>query len=235
MNLLDYLPIAAEDLDQLYRDLITVFEKLENPWIKELALNLLRDSEIAQRFKICPAAKTVHHAFLGGLLTHTHQLIRIINSLIPLYQNLDRDLLIFGAVFHDFGKIFELSYQNGVFSYTDEGKLVGHIAIGIALVDRKIQGIAGFPPSLEWQLKHLLLSHHGHLEYGSPKRPATLEAELLHSVDDLDSRINSIQSFMENERNSNRWTSHHKAYDQYYYKPDAYLTSADEKLEHNEP
>lgn len=126
--------------------------------------------------------------------------------------------MIFGAAFHDFGKIFELNYQ-GKFGYTDEGRLVGHIAIGVVLIDRKIQEILQFPKELEYQLKHLILSHHGKLEHGSPKRPHTIEAELLHQLDHMDSRINSIQTFMKAENNNSRWSGYHKTYDQYYFKP----------------
>lgn len=223
VNIIDYLPAAPENLDSLYGDLICVFKELGNRWVRELGLCLLEDPEISERYKICPAAKTIHHAFIGGLLTHSLQVIRSVNAIFPLYPNIDRDILVFGAAFHDFGKIFELSYRNGVFTYTDEGRLVGHITIGVSLIDRKIQKMADFPKDLEWQLKHIVLSHHGHLEFGSPKRPVTLEAVILHALDDMDSKINSIQTLMESERNPLRWTGHHKAYDQYYLKPDAYL------------
>ncbi len=219
---LAYLPRSAENLEEKFEQLLTIFEGLENPWIRQLGLALLKDPDIASRYKVCPAAKTIHHAFLGGLLVHSLQLIQLVEAILPHYQKLDRSILIFGAAFHDFGKIYELSYNHG-FGYTDEGKLVGHIAIGVQLVDRKILGIAEFPKELEWQLKHIILSHHGRLEYGSPKRPHTVEAQLLHHLDDMDSKINSIQTMMEAEANDCRWTAHHKAYDNYYYKSDAYL------------
>jgi 3'-5' exoribonuclease len=218
----DYVPQTEANLNLLYDDLIGEFEKLKNPWVRDLGLALLRDPEIAARYKVCPAAKTIHHAFIGGLLTHSLQLIHLVKAILPLYQDIDADILIFGAAFHDFGKIFELSYA-GNFGYTDEGKLVGHIAIGVTLIDRKIRELAGFPESLEWQLKHLILSHHGKLEHGSPKRPHTIEALILHHLDDMDSKINSVQTFMQADRSQSRWTGHHKAYDQYYYRPDAYI------------
>lgn len=222
VDITHYLPKASANLDGLYAELVGVFEKLENRWIRDLALALLTDPAIAERYKLCPAAKTIHHAYIGGLLSHSLQLIRLVDAIVPLYPGVDRDRLVFGAAFHDFGKIFELAYD-GNFSYTDEGKLVGHITIGACLIDRKVQGLPGFPPELEWELKHLVLSHHGRLEYGSPKRPATLEAQVLHSLDDMDSKIESIQSLMKSERSTARWTAYHKAYDQYYYKPDSFL------------
>lgn len=222
IDIKDYLPVSPYDSEAQYLELVSTFRGLKNEWISRLGLALLEDSEIAARYKQCPAAKTVHHAFLGGLLTHSLQLIKLIDAILPFYSHLDRDLLIFGAAFHDFGKIYELLFTNQ-FGYSDEGRLVGHITIGAVLIDRKIQALSGFPEALEWELKHLVLSHHGKLEYGSPKRPHTLEAEVLNLLDTLDSKIESIQSFMKAERNDNRWTALHKAYDQYYYKPDAFL------------
>lgn len=224
VDLKDYLPEGPADLEEKYDRLLKTFEGLENSWVRDLGLSLLRDPEISARYKLCPAAKTIHHAYLGGLLVHSLQLIDLIEAILPLYPALDRSLMIFGAAFHDFGKIFELAYR-GNFGYTDEGKLVGHIAIGVTLIDRKIQLMPGFPKELEYQVKHLVLSHHGRLDYGSPKRPATLEAQCLHSLDDMDSKLESIQSLMKNERNNSRWTALHRAYDQYYYKPDRFLES----------
>ncbi len=228
---LSYLPRSADNLDEKFQELVAIFEGLDNPWVKQVGLALLNDPEISSRYKVCPAAKTIHHAFLGGLLVHSLQLIHLVDAVLPLYPKLDRSILVFGAAFHDFGKIFELSYANG-FGYTDEGKLVGHITIGVQLLDRKIQAIPDFPKDLEYQLKHLILSHHGRLEYGSPKRPQTLEAQLLHHLDDMDSKINSIQTLMETEANDNRWTAHHRAYDNYYYKSDTFLTRPEDTQGH---
>lgn len=228
VNLTDYLRAADSNLEDLYAELISIFEGVKNPFVRELALSLLNDPEIARRYKLCPAAKTIHHAFIGGLLVHSMQLIRLVDAILPLYEDLDRDLLLFGAAFHDFGKIYELSYS-GNFGYTDEGKLVGHMAIAISLIDRKIQTIPNFPQELEWHLKHLVLAHHGRLEYGSPKRPHTIEAQIVHHLDDMDSKINSIQTLMKNERNGSRWTAYHKPYDNYYFKPESYLVPDDKE------
>lgn len=213
----DYIKSTDQNLEILYGELIEKFKSLENPWIKQLGLKLLEDPEIAKRYKVCPAAKTIHHAFVGGLLVHSLQLIKLVDAILPLYQKINRDLLVFGAAFHDFGKIYELNYQ-GKPGYTDEGKLVGHITIGAILIDRKIQEIPGFPQDLDWELKHMVLSHHGKLEYGSPKTPATLEADILAHLDLFDSRVNSIQTLLENDTTEGGWTAYHKAYDQYYRK-----------------
>ncbi len=222
ISLDDFLPKGPDNLESLYEELVEVFRGLKDPHIRQVALSLLEDPEIATRYKVCPAAKTIHHAFIGGLLVHSLQLIKLVDAILPLYTNINRDLLIFGAAFHDFGKIYELSYD-GSFGYTDEGRLVGHITIGAVLVDRKIQAIPGFPKALEWQLKHLILSHHGELEYGSPKRPHTLEAQILHHLDNMDSKINSIQTFIESQKGASRWTPMHRAYDQCYFRPDVHL------------
>ncbi len=214
----EYLPKADGDSEAKYAELVEIFEGLACPWTRQLALALLSDPEVAARYPLCPAAKTIHHAYLGGLLTHSLQLIHLVNSIHSLYPRLNKNILLFGAAFHDFGKIFELSYD-GNFGYSDEGRLVGHIAIGTVLVDRAIQKIPGFPADLEFQLKHMILSHHGKIEYGSPVKPQTLEAQLVHHLDDMDSKLNSIQELIDSERNNSSWTALHKAYGASYYKP----------------
>ncbi len=218
VNLVDYLPEGPTNTEEMYTELLGIFRGLSNSHVRSVGLALLEDEEIAVRYKVCPAAKTIHHAFLGGLLSHSLQLIRLVDVIVPLYPGVNRDLLVFGAAFHDFGKIYELTYQ-GAFGYSDEGKLVGHITIGAILIDRKIQAMPGFPKEIEMQLKHLVLSHHGRLEYGSPKKPATLEAQILCHLDDMDSKIQSIQTLLNQESSDSHWSSYHKAYDQYYYRP----------------
>lgn len=218
VTLTDYLPKADGDSEAKYQELVSVFEGLDCPWTRRLALDLLADPEISARYPLAPAAKTIHHAYLGGLLTHSLHLIRMVNVVAPLYPRLNRNTLLFGAAFHDFGKVFELSYD-GNFGYSDEGRLVGHIAIGTVLVDRAIRKIDGFPSDLEFQLKHMILSHHGKIEYGSPVKPQTLEAQLVHHLDDMDSKLNSIQELIDSERNNSSWTALHKAYGTSYFKP----------------
>ncbi len=220
VELTDYLPKANMDAELKYAELIQKFETLECPWTKQLSLAILRLPEVASRYPVAPAAKTIHHAYLGGLLIHSLQLTQLVDAVLPKYPRLNRSIALFGAAFHDFGKIFELSYD-GHFGYTDEGRLVGHITIGTILIDREIRKIEGFPVALENQLKHMVLSHHGKLEYGSPVRPQTLEAQLVHHLDDMDSKLNSIQELMDAEKNQSSWTSMHKAYQTSYFKPKA--------------
>lgn len=227
VSLENYLPASPDDLEQRFSRLLECFEGLSNEWVKQLGLALLRNPEIGSRYKLCPAAKTVHHAFVGGLLCHSLQLIEIAKVILPFYEDIDHDRVVFGCAFHDFGKIFELAFGKAT-GYTDEGKLVGHITIGVTLIDREIQKISGFPKELEWELKHLVLSHHGHLEYGSPKRPHTIEAEFVHLLDLMDSRLESIQGHLRSDRSNSRWTALHRAYDQYYFKPGIPFDSSDD-------
>jgi 3'-5' exoribonuclease len=160
----------------------------------------------------------MHHVYLGGLLEHSLAVARLVDSIVPLYEGVDRDLLIAGALLHDVGKVREMSYSRS-FDYTDEGKLLGHIMIGIEMVQEKIAAIGGIPRDLAMLLKHMLLSHHGQYEYGSPKRPKTVEATILNYLDDLDSKINGIRSHIAREADANaRWTSYHRLYDRYFYK-----------------
>ncbi len=214
----DYLPRADMDSQAKYEELKATFAGLECSWTRKLATALLNHPEVASRYPLCPAAKTIHHAYLGGLLVHSLQLTKLVDAVLPYYPRLNRNILMFGAAFHDFGKVFELSYD-GTFGYTDEGRLVGHITIGTVLIDREIRKIPDFPEELEWQLKHMVLSHHGRLEYGSPVRPQTLEAQLMHHLDDMDSKLNSIQELMDADRGTARWTPMHKAYESAYFKP----------------
>lgn len=219
----DYFPKSNKNLAELYQNLIERFEAVEDPHLRALSLALLNDPEIAERYPICPAAKSIHHAYLGGLLEHSLQLIKVAEAIAPLYPLLNKDLLFFGAAFHDFGKIYEFSFP-GSTHYTDEGKLVGHITIGAILVDRKIREIEGFPKGLEFHVKHLILSHHGRLEYGSPKVPQTMEALVVSQLDHLDSQLESIETLMRSEPSSQRWTTVHKAYQTSFYKPDTLVT-----------
>jgi 3'-5' exoribonuclease len=162
----------------------------------------------------------MHHVYLGGLIEHSLAVARLVDQIVPLYEGLNRDLLIAGALLHDVGKVREMTYLRS-FDYTDEGKLLGHITIGVEMVREKIAALEGFPQELAMLLQHMLLSHHGQYEFGSPKRPKTLEATVLNYLDDLDSKINGIRTHIGREpENHSRWTTYHRLYDRYYYKGD---------------
>jgi len=160
----------------------------------------------------------MHHVYLGGLLEHSLAVAGLVDDISRRYPDLNRDLLEVGALLHDAGKITELRYLRS-FEYTDAGKLLGHIMIGVELVEEKLRLLPDFPQELAVHLKHLLLSHHGQYEYGSPKRPKTMEAVILNFLDDLDSKINGVRTHIEREPESeSSWTQYHRLYDRYFFK-----------------
>jgi 3'-5' exoribonuclease len=190
---------------------------LRNDWLRRLLESFFGEPEFMARYRLAPAAKGMHHVYLGGLLEHSLAVVSLIDAIVPLYENLDRDLLVAGALLHDVGKVREMTYCRS-FDYTDEGKLLGHITIGVEMVHERIIALPGFPPELAMLLKHMLLSHHGQYEYGSPKRPKTVEATILSYLDDLDSKINGIRTHIRKEGEmQGSWTSYHRLYDRYYY------------------
>ena len=218
VNLADFLPESARDNDEMRQELQDVVAGLANPHIRGLMEAFLADSEFMSLYCTAPAAKGMHHVYLGGLLEHSLSLVRLIKAVVPLYTGINQDLLIAGALLHDAGKIHEMSFARS-FDYTDIGKLLGHITIGVEMVEDKIRIVEGFPRELGILLKHMLLSHHGQYEYGSPKRPKTVEATILNYLDDMDSKINGIQAHIAKETaSSSRWTAYHRLYDRYFFK-----------------
>jgi len=180
--------------------------------------SFLADEPFMDLYCMAPAAKGMHHVYLGGLLEHSLALVKLVKTIVPLYGGINEDLLIVGALLHDVGKVHEMSYERA-FDYTDIGKLLGHITIGVELVEERIRLVEGFPRELGILLKHMLLSHHGQYEYGSPKRPKTIEATILNYLDDMDSKINGIRAHIAKEAAStSRWTAHHRLYDRYFFK-----------------
>jgi 3'-5' exoribonuclease len=160
----------------------------------------------------------MHHVYLGGLLEHSLAVATLADDICRRYPGLNRDLLVAGALLHDVGKISELRYARS-FEYTDVGKLIGHIVIGVEIVEEKLRGLPGFPLDLAVLLKHLLLSHHGQYEFGSPKRPKTIEAVILNFIDDLDSKINGVRTHLDKEADSDSsWSQYHRLYDRYFFK-----------------
>ena len=216
--LADFLPESPRGTEEMRQELTEVVAALGNRHLRELMEAFLADEPFMSLYCQAPAAKGMHHVYLGGLLEHSLSLVKLTRAIVPLYGGLNEDLLIVGALLHDVGKIHELSFGRS-FDYTDAGKLLGHITIGVELVGDKIRMVESFPRELSLLLKHMLLSHHGLYEYGSPKRPKTLEATILNYLDDLDSKINGIQTHIAKETASaSRWTAHHRLYDRYYFK-----------------
>jgi 3'-5' exoribonuclease len=215
--LADFLPETERDIAEMEEELRTLVTTLRSDWLRRLLESIFTDPQIAPLYRVAPAAKGMHHVYLGGLLEHSLAVARLVDAIIPLYQDIDRDLLIAGALLHDLGKVREMQFVRA-FDYTDEGKLLGHITIGVEMIHEKICAIEGFPPELALHLKHLILSHHGQYEYGSPKRPKTVEATVLNYLDDLDSKINGIRTHIRKEGEiQGHWTSYHRLYDRYFY------------------
>ncbi len=189
----DYLPVSDRDVDEMYRELKDMISSIETPCLKKLLSKFfLEDKEFEKRFKFHSAAKTVHHGFVGGLLEHTLGVTKLCEAFCRQYPMLNRDLLLSAAMFHDIGKLEELSVfpEN---DYTDDGQLLGHIVIGTEWVGEKIREIPEFPKKLSSELKHCILAHHGELEYGSPKKPALVEAVALSFADNVDAKMETLK------------------------------------------
>lgn len=218
VDLADFLPVSARDQQEMRQELDALLGSLVDPHIDALLRAFFDDTEFYARYSMAPAAKGMHHVYLGGLLEHSLAVAALASDLANRYPQVNRDLLLAGALLHDVGKVAELSYMRS-FDYTDEGKLLGHIIIGVQMIEDRVREIADFPQQLAVMLKHLLLSHHGQYEYGSPKRPKFIEAVVLSFIDDLDSKINGIQTHIDKEPNRDgNWTSYHRLYDRYFYK-----------------
>jgi 3'-5' exoribonuclease len=192
----DFLPHTKYDVEKLYADLRAAIAGMKNPWLQQLLASVVEDPVIAPRLKRAPAAMTMHHAYLGGLIEHIASLIGLAGAVTAHYPDLDRDLLLAGVVLHDIGKLDEIQYARGI-SYSDEGRLLGHIMIGAALVQEKCRAIPGFPAPLAVLAEHLILSHHGSHEFGSPSLPQFPEAVVLHFIDDLDSKMAGMRASLE--------------------------------------
>jgi len=216
----DFLPSADRDAGEMYEELLGWVRSVEDPHIRQLLERVFNDPEIGARFRMAPAAKAMHHAYIGGLLAHTLSVIGLCHRVAGHYgsEAVNRDLLLAGAMLHDLGKAWELDWHRG-FDYTDHGRLLGHIVEETLLVDRIIGEIDGFPEELRMQLIHLVISHHGTYEYGSPRRPKTVEALILHYVDDLDSKCQAMQDQIAAELDQKgNWTSYSRNLGRYLYK-----------------
>ncbi len=218
IDLGDFLPVSQRSTAEMRSELDTILESLTNPHIEALLRAFFDDPEFFALYSKAPAAKAMHHVFLGGLLEHSLAVVGLAVDVAVRYPQVNRDLLICGALLHDVGKVSELSYQRS-FDYTDEGKLLGHIVLGVQMVEDRVRQIADFPAELSMLIKHLLLSHHGQYDFGSPKRPKFLEAVILNFIDDLDSKINGVQTHIDKEPDKEgNWTNYHRLYDRYFYK-----------------
>ncbi|HEV8344075.1 MAG TPA: HD domain-containing protein [Candidatus Binatia bacterium] len=212
----DFLPKSKNDPEAMAAELMAIVKGIKNPHLRALAEAFFADEVFMDLFKRAPAGKSIHHSYLGGLLEHTLSLLKLILKVVENYQGINIDLLLMGGFLHDMGKIYEFSFDRAV-EYTDQGQLLGHLVMEVEAVSEKIKTIPGFPEELAMLVKHMLVSHHGSLEFGSPKLPQTLEAVILHYLDDLDGKIQSIQSLMGKERDL-RWTSFHRGYGRNFFR-----------------
>lgn len=214
----DYLPRSPQDPAVLLARLRETVDGMGEAHLKRLLADLLADESFVAAFAAAPAAKSIHHAVLGGLLEHTVSVVGLCRLLADYYPAVDRDLLLAGAILHDVGKVRELTWDR-VFDYTDAGRLLGHITLGALLAEERIRALPGFPEELAQRLLHCILSHHGELEWGSPRRPKTLEALILHYAEDLDGKVNSFLSFAQRHPDPQRpgWTQFNKALDRFLY------------------
>jgi 3'-5' exoribonuclease len=218
INPADFFSSAGRDIEEMFTELMSYVGEMETPYLKSLLESFFRDEAIATLFRKAPAAKTFHHVYIGGLLEHTLSVVQLLEQVADHYNGIDRDMLITGGLLHDIGKIYEFSYDR-IIDYSDQGRLVGHIVIGVEMLDKKIATINDFPDLVAMELRHLLLSHHGTQEFGSPKRPKTVEALIVHYIDDLDAKVNAFQTYIdESPDDDSKWTPFHRLLERFIYK-----------------
>lgn len=212
-----FLESAPGDIDEMMGSLRKIIAKIKDSHLKTLSNRFLSDRNYMELFKRAPASKNFHHNYIGGLLEHTLSVCQMSLRVTEQYPNLDKDLMITGAFLHDIGKVREFRYDTWI-EYSDEGRLLGHLVQGTEMIDEKLAGIKNFPHEIVLRLKHIILSHHGEYEFGSPKRPKFLEAFVLHLIDDLDAKINGLRRFMEKDMKEGAWTDFNRMFERYFLK-----------------
>jgi 3'-5' exoribonuclease len=225
IDLADFLPHTPYNVDEMYRELLGYAEGMKNPWLKKLVTKVVSDPQIAPRYRKAPAAKVMHHAYLGGLLEHVVGLCGLAKQIAAHYPELDVDLLLTAAMLHDVGKLDELCYERSV-SYTTEGQLLGHIVMELETVTKAMEQIQGFPATLKAVVQHILISHHGQYEFGSPKLPMIREALVFHYMDDMDSKVAAVRAAMANESGEEDWSAYSGALGRKFLRLDKYLAEA---------
>ena len=213
-----FLPHTEQHVPTMERELHQLIADLKDPWLCRLVeAFFLKDKEFARKFSLAPAAKAMHHAWLGGLLEHTLGVARLAARVCDLYPGINADLVMAGALLHDIGKVDELVYERGL-DYSTSGRLLGHVMLGVRMIQEKAAQIKGFPPETMMLLEHLILSHHGEYAYGSPKRPKTREAILLNFIDDLDAKLVAVDRFMARAgREGAEWSDYHRLFERNFY------------------
>jgi 3'-5' exoribonuclease len=218
IKLEDYLPSTDKDVNEMFSELKNIIGSIKQPFLQKLLNLFLSDKDFCRDFCSAPAAVRYHHAFLGGLLEHTLSVAKLGDKIAPLYPNINRDLLVCGIILHDIGKISELCYEKN-FNYTDEGHLIGHLISGVLIVEEKAKQIDNFPKTLLDLLRHMILSHHGEYEWGSPKLPTTLEALALHYLDNIDAKIHAFDKAISEDKDpGDNWTVYNKMFERKLFK-----------------
>jgi 3'-5' exoribonuclease len=222
IDISDFLAHTPCNVEELYKQLLAYADGITNTWLKQLVLRIVTDPQNAARYKRAPAAKVMHHAYLGGLLEHVVGLCGLARQITAHYPELNLDLLLTAAMLHDVGKLDELCYERSV-GYTTEGQLLGHIVMELETVSKAMDAIEGFPPKLKAVVQHMLISHHGQYEFGSPKLPMIREALVFHYMDDMDSKVAAIRSAMAIDSGEEQWSAYSGALGRKFLRLEKYL------------
>ena len=217
----DFLPRTDKDTNQMFEDVKKIVGQIKNPQLKTLVKEFLADGKLMEKFRNAPGAMKLHHSYIGGLLEHTHNMLLAAVAILPLYPQVQTDLVLAGIFLHDMGKTEELSYDMA-FSYTDSGQLIGHIIKSLLMINQKADALRAKGTQIEQTvmdaLGHIILSHHGQYEFGSPKLPATAEAFMVYYIDDLDAKISQVTAAIDNELSDSNWTAWKSALQTRLYK-----------------
>ncbi len=229
VDIANFLESSPRSTDEMVQELRTTAASINNIYLRQLMTAFLDDAAFLSLFKRTPAAKTLHHNYIGGLLEHICELIALSRDVAKHFPSVDIDLLITGAFLHDIGKVKELTVRKSI-EYSTEGRLLGHISMGYEMIVEKVGRIPGFPAELAMLLKHIMLSHHGEYEFGSPKRPKIQEAIIINYLDDLAAKINNFQATVKKEKISEGgWSAYSKMHDRYLYRQTTGQASTDNK------
>ncbi len=216
VDIANFVPATEKDVDVMFERLSRLADSIQSPWLRAMFQEFWQDIEFVQNFKTAPAAKQMHHACIGGLLEHTLSVALLADKVASHYVGINRDLLIAGAILHDIGKIQEFDYRT-VIDYTSAGRLLSHIIIGIRMLDEKLDKIGPAPGEDVMLLRHLMVSHHGKKEFGSPEEPKTIEALILNYVDEIDSKVAAVRETMHSTEAGEKWTAYHRILERHFY------------------
>ena len=213
----EFYPETPSGIEKLIGDFHRLTDGMKDGLLKALFAELKKRKELLERFFLVPASLGVHHVSLGGLLEHSVSVAEIALR-AAAFTGADPDIVVAGSFLHDIGKVEEIGLKGGVFAYTDKGRLLGHITLGISLLEELIAAVEGFPPFLADVLKHIILSHHGEQEWGSPKKPMCIEALVVHYIDNLDAKVMGVKEYMNNNMEDEHWSQFHKLYESRFFK-----------------